>query len=336
MIQAAETVEAKHIIVATGSKPAVPPIPGMDLPAVIDSDGALALTELPGSIMVLGAGAIGCEWSLIFARFGCKVTLVEMLPTVLPREDTDVSSVVAKALKAEGIDIHTGATITSVKQVAGGVQVEWSGAAGGSAVVDKVLVGAGRKPLTDGLNLDAAGVETNARGCINVDDWGQTNVDSVLAIGDVTGQALLAHVASRQGVVAVEALAGLDPQPVRPECIPSVTYTDPEVASVGLTEAAALDLNKAVSTGVFRFSANGRAVAQGVEVGLVKAVADAGSGRMLGMHMVGPHAGELLGEAVLALEMEMTLGEFASVIRAHPTLSEALGDAALAALGRSH
>ena len=176
---------------------------------------------------------------------------------------------------------------------------------------------------------------TDAKGWITTDEYQRTNVPSVLAIGDVTGKALLAHVASRQGVVAVEKLAGLSPEPVRDDRIPAVTYTDPEVATVGLTEDEARQKDPAAKVGKFVFAANGRALAQGVEGGLVKVVADSRFGRMLGVHMVGPHVGEMLAEAVLALELEATLDEFTSVIRAHPSLSEALGEAGLAAQGRA-
>jgi len=334
VFEGTETVEATHIIVATGSKPAVIPVPGTDHPRVLDSDGALALTDVPASILVVGAGAIGCEWSMIFGRLGSKVTLVEMLPTILPREEKDISSVVAKALKAEGITVHAGTSITAIKDKGADLEVELSGGPGGTISAEYVLIGAGRAPMTEGLGLEAAGVQMDPKGWIPVDDWMQTNVPSVLAVGDVTGRALLAHVASRQGIVAVETLAGLDPQPIRANCIPSVTYTDPEVASVGLTEAQATEQGISVVTGKSYFRANGRASAQETEAGLVKVVAEAESGRLLGVHMVGSHVGELVAEAVLALEMEVTLDEWTAVVRAHPTLSEAPRDAALMAVGR--
>jgi len=334
VFEGTETVEAKHIIIATGSKPAVVPIPGADHPRVIDSDGALELSDVPAGIVVVGAGAIGCEWSVIFARLGSQVTLVEMLPTILPREDKEISAVVAKALKAEGIAVHAGTSITSIKDNGAELEVELSGGPGGTISAEYVLIGAGRLPMSEGLGLETAGVQMDAKGWIPVDEYMQTNVPSVLAIGDVTGKALLAHVASRQGIVAVENLAGLDPQPIRDNCIPSVTYTDPEVASVGLSEAQATESGVAVITGKSYFMANGRASAQDSETGFVKVVAEQESGRLLGVHMVGPFVGELLAEAVLALEMEVTLEEWTAIIRAHPTLTEAPRDAGLLALGR--
>ena len=337
-LAAAETLEADHIIIATGSRPLALPVPGADLPRVLDSDGALALTALPASIVIVGAGAVGCEWSQIFARLGAAVTLVEMLPHVLPREDLDMGTELAKALKAEGITVHVGTSITAVKDLGSEVEVQLVELAGNVASTlraEYVLIGAGRGPLTDGLNLEAAGVKTDAKGWITTDEFQRTSEPSILAIGDVTGKALLAHVASRQGIVAVERLAGLSPEPVRLERIPSVTYTDPEVASVGLTEAQAREKDAGVKVGKFVFAANGRALAQGTEGGLVKVVADSRFGQILGVHMVGPHVGEMLAEAVLALELESTLDEFTSVIRAHPSLSEAVGEAGLAAQGRA-
>jgi dihydrolipoamide dehydrogenase len=333
-LEGQETVEAAHIIVATGSRPAPLPVPGVDLPRVIDSDGALGLTEIPASLLVVGAGAVGCEWSLIFARLGTKVTLVEMLPTVLPREDADVSSALQGALESEGVTVQPNTSLVAIKKRGDKLEAELSGESASFVKQDYVLVAGGRLPLTEGLNLEAAGVATDSKGWILTDPYQKTNVPSVLAIGDVTGRALLAHVASRQGIVAVEKLGGLSPQPIADERIPSVTYTDPEVASVGLTEAQAREKGMSVLIGRFPFSASGRAKAQGTTTGLVKIVAESGYGRVLGVHMVGPHVGELLAEAVLALELEATIDELASVVRAHPTLSEALGEAALDAAGR--
>ncbi len=328
-----ETVQAPHLIVATGSQPARFPVPGADHPRVIDSDGALALQEVPRRLLVVGGGAVGCEWSTIFSRFGADVTLVEILPRLLPREDADMGAVLAGSMTKVGVAVRTGTSVVSITPRGDALVVELTGECQATLEVDVVLVAAGRAPLTDGLNLENAGVAVAERGWITADQAGRTNVPSVLAIGDVTGRALLAHVASRQGVVAVETLAGHSPAPVRDDRIPSVTYTDPEVASVGLTEDAAHDLGLQVEVGRFPFSASGRAVAAGTEAGLVKVVAEARFGRVLGVHMVGPHVGELLAEAVLALELEATLDEMTSVIRAHPTLSEAVGEASLAALG---
>jgi dihydrolipoamide dehydrogenase len=255
-------------------------------------------------MIVVGAGAVGCEWSQIFARLETAVTLVEMLPQVLPREDAEVGKEMARALKAEGIAIHTGTSISAVEDLGSEVEVQLAEVAGGAGTTVKseyVLVAAGRGPLTEGLDLADVGVATDTKGWIITDEYQHTNVPSILAIGDVTGQALLAHVASRHGIVAVEKLAGLSPDPVRCDRIPSVTFTDPEVASVGLTEAQAREKDPAAKVGKFVFSANGRAIAQGIEGGFVKVVADSHFGRVLGVHMVGPHVGEMLPEAVLVV-----------------------------------
>jgi dihydrolipoamide dehydrogenase len=330
---AAEEIRAGHIIVATGSRPTTLALPGTDHPRVIDSDGALALTEVPARLLVVGGGAVGCEWSTIFNRLGAEVTLVEVLPTLLPREEPELSKVLTTALTHDGVTVKTGTSLVAVAEVAGGLRVELSGAETAALDVDYVLMAAGRRPNSEGLALEAAGVHLDPKGWITTDRWLCTNVPSVLAVGDVTGQALLAHVASRQGIVAVEKLAGLSPTPVRADRIPSVTYTDPEVASVGLSEAQARQAGLDAQVGMFPFAASGRALASGVENGLVKVVADARFGRVLGVHLVGAHVGELLAEAVLALELEATLDELTSVIRAHPTLSETIGEAALAAGG---
>jgi dihydrolipoamide dehydrogenase len=331
----AEEIRARNIIVATGSRPMALALPGADDPRVIDSDGALALTEVPARLLVVGGGAVGCEWSTIFSRLGADVTLVELLPTLLPREEPELSTVLTKALTHDGVTVKTGTSLVAVTEVAGGLRVDLSGADSSALEVDYVLMAAGRRPNSEGLALEAAGVRLDPKGWITTDRWQLTNVPTVLAIGDVTGQALLAHVASRQGIVAVEKLAGLTPTPVRADRIPSVTYTDPEVASVGLGEAQAREAGLTVQVGTFPFTASGRAIASGVENGLVKVVAEARFGRVLGVHLVGAHVGELLAEAVLALELEATLDELTSVIRAHPTLSETIGEAALAAGGHA-
>jgi dihydrolipoamide dehydrogenase len=332
---ASQQIRARHIIVATGSRPASLTLPGADHPRVIDSDGALALTEVPARLLVVGGGAVGCEWSTIFNRLGAEVTLVELLPTLLPREEPELSKVLTNALRHDKVTVKTGTSLVAVTEVAGGLRVELSGLEAAALEVDYVLMAAGRRPNSEGLALEAAGVRLDPKGWIATNRWLCTSVPTVLAIGDVTGQALLAHVASRQGIVAVEKLAGLSPTPVRTDRIPSVTYTDPEVASVGLSEAQAREAGLTVQVGTFPLTASGRALASGVENGLVKVVADARFGRVLGVHLVGAHMGELLAEAVLALELEATLDEMTSVIRAHPTLSETIGEAALAAGGHA-
>ncbi|GAB4243507.1 MAG: dihydrolipoyl dehydrogenase [Thermoleophilia bacterium] len=327
-------LEAVSVIVATGSLPARLPLPGADAQRVIDSDGALALKEVPERLIVVGGGAVGCEWSTIFSRLGTKVTLIEMLPTLLPRTEPELGRLLEKTLTAEGVDVRTGMTLDGFEEREAAIAAVPAGE-DETLEADYVLSAAGRRPNTEGLGLEQAGVKTNQGGWIEVDPHCRTNVASIYAIGDVTGGALLAHVASRQGVIVAETLGGLAPEPVRPERIPAVTFTDPEIATVGLTEEEAKASGLEIEIGRFPFSASGKAVATGHDTGLVKMVADRQFGRLLGVHIAGPHAGELLAEAVLALELEATLDELSSVIRSHPTLSEAVGEAAMAAQGHA-
>lgn len=332
---AEQVIEAESILLATGSKPLTIPVPGVEHPRVLDSDTAFALRELPASLVIVGAGPLGCEWGQIFARLGTKVTVLEMLPAVLPRVDSDLSSELAKVLRRDGVAVHTGVSVNAIYDAGPHLEVEFAQVDGETQTVpaEHVLLAAGRGPNTDGLGLETLGVKTGEKGWIETDEFQRTNVPSILAAGDVTGVALLAHVAVRQGVIAVEKLAGLSPEPVRPDRIPSATHTDPEVATVGLTEAEARASDPDVLVGRFPLSANGRAVAQGEDHGLVKLVAESGTGRVLGVHMVGPHVGEMLGEAVLALESQATVDQLGALIRSHPTVTEAIGEAALAARG---
>jgi dihydrolipoamide dehydrogenase len=329
-----DTLDAGHIVIATGSRPAGLPPDCVAHPRVIDSDGALALKALPSSLLVVGAGPIGCEWSFIFAGLGCKVTLVTRRPHVLPQEDPDLGAVLAETLRAMDVTIHTGTRVASIVGAEDDVEVELDGECQRTVTAEYVLVAAGRLPLTEGLELESIGIETEGAGWVKVDDYLRTNVPSVLAIGDVTGRCLLAHVAFSHAVIAVEKLAGLSPKPARADRIPNVVYTEPEVASVGLTEAQAREGGLGISIGEFPNFANARAVTRGQEEGFVKVVADSGSGRVLGVHMIGPDAGELIADAVSALEKEWTLDEVAEVMRPHPTLCESLGEACLTAAGR--
>lgn len=331
------TIPATSIVIATGSVPAPPPVPGAHHPRVLDSDGALALDHVPHRLIVLGGGAIGCEWSTIFSRLGSQVTLIEMLPSLLPRTEPELGRLLAKTLQTEGVDIRTNTTLESIEGDDERVRVVLAGdgAAGSEETIDAdyVLTAVGRMPNTAGLGLEAAGVDTGTGGWIEIDQYCRTSAASVYAIGDVTGGPLFAHVASRQGVIVAETLAGLSPKPIRVDRIPAVTFTDPEIAGVGLTEDEAADKGFDVQVGRFPLSASGKAVAIGHDTGMVKIVAERRFGRVLGCHIAGPNAGDLLAEAVLALDLEATLAELTSVIRSHPTLSEAVGEAAMAAEG---
>lgn len=344
-------VEASHVLIATGSRPVWPAIPGAEHPRVIDSDGVMALREPPAGLVVVGGGPAGTQIAAAFARLGSTVTIVEASPSLLPLKEPETSAVLAAAMRREGITIHTGTTVAAVSEADDALlQVALSplGIADpdGPALperrrrvpatlrADLVVVAVGRVPLTVDLGLEATGVLTGADGSIIVDEAYVSSVSSILAVGDAVGGAvMLADRAARQGIVAVEALAGLAPRPVRDDRVPQVVFTDPEVASVGLTEAKARRAGHAVITGMFPLAASGRAVLSGTERGLVKVVAEEGSGRLLGVHMAGTHLGELLAEGVLALELGATLDDLASVVRTHPTLSEALGEAALTAYG---
>lgn len=329
------TVNTRNVIVATGSVPAKLPIPGADGTGVIDSDGALALREAPKSMLIIGGGAVGSEWACVFSAFGTEVTLVEMMPTLLPLEDEDMGKTLARSLQRQGVTIHTEAKLEEISQGDDGLSVGVLTLKDGTqtkVVAEKVLVGVGRKPNTASLGLDTLGVKTDRRGFVEVDDHLRTNVSNVYAIGDVTGKQLLAHLASHQGVAAAEAIAGTG-HPMDYKVVPACTYTHPEVASVGLSEKKAREAGYDVRIGRFPFQANGRALTHGETEGLVKVVADGKYGELLGVHIIGPTASELIPEAALGIRLEATLEDLTGTIHAHPTLSEAVMEAAWAAAG---
>jgi dihydrolipoamide dehydrogenase len=333
--QPSRLLEAQTLVLATGSRPLDLEFPGSDHPRVIDSDGALSLADLPPRLLVLGGGAIGSEWSMNLARLGSRVTVAEIQPQLLPLEEPEVSHALAESMRREGIDVRAGTTAAAVEQTReGGLHVEFTGDSQPPVEVDYVLVAAGRLPLTDGLGSEELGLEQDALGFLSVDEDYRTNIPSILAVGDLTGEALRSHVAMRQGTLAVERLAGLRPRPLHKERIPVITFTDPEVAHVGLGEAEARGRGMDVVTGLFPYAAAGRGVVMGAESGLTKVVAESATGRLVGLHVIGPHAGELVGQGVLALEMGSTLEDLASLTRSHPTLWETIGEAAQVALGR--
>ena len=329
------TVNAKNVIIATGSSPAKLPIPGADGPGVIDSDGALALTEIPKSMLIIGGGAIGTEWACVFGAFGTKVTVVEMLPTLLPLEDEEMGRTLARSLQRQGVTIHTEAKLEEISQGDDGLSVGVLTLKDGKqerVSAEKVLVGVGRKPNSADLGLEALGVTLDRRGFVEVDEYLRTSAGNVYAIGDVTGKQLLAHLAMHQGVSAAEAIAGKG-HPMDYKVVPACTYTHPEVASVGLSEKKAREQGYDVRIGKFPFQANGRALTHGDAEGMVKIVADAKYGELLGVHIIGPTASELIPEAALGIRLESTLEDIAHTIHAHPTMAEAVGQAAWAALG---
>ena len=328
-------VEARAILLATGSTPRSLPGVVIDNERVLDSTGALGLAEVPGSIAIIGAGAVGTEFASVYAAFGAKVTLIEYLPACLPLEDDEISGALTKALQRRGVTVKTGAAVTGVQADAGGVRVALrAGDAEETVAADYALVAVGRAPLVDGLGLDAVGLSVE-RGALPVDERMRTSVETIYAAGDMIGGLLLAHVASAEATVAVEAIAGRNPAPLDPMLMPRCTYSIPQVASVGMTERQAKEAGRDVAVGRFQFMANPRATILNHREGLVKIVADREFGEILGVHLVGPEVTELLPEAVLGKSLEATALEIGQAVHAHPTLSEAMHEAALAALGRA-
>ena len=332
------TLEARSLLLATGSTPALLPVPGIDLPGVVTSDGAFLLEEVPRRIVIVGASAVGAEWATMFQAFGSEVTMVELLPRLLPAEDEDIGKALARSFARRGIKVETGRTVTGIAPAgdqAPPLRVTVADPDGGNprqVEADVVLVGVGRRPNTAGLDLERAGVATDPRGWVEVDDRLRTSVPGVHAVGDLTGRLLLAHVASHQGLVAAGVMAGHDER-MDYRAVPAATFTHPEVASVGLTEAAARESGHDVAVGRFPFSALGRAQTFGGVEGLVKVVAERSSGQVLGVHVIGPGASDLIPEGVLAMQLQATLADIAATIHAHPTLGEGTMEAALVALG---
>ncbi len=331
-------IEADAVIVATGSEPAMPPVPGLDSEGVITSDGALSLDALPKSIAIAGGGVIGLEFASIFSAFGVAVTVVEMLPQILPNIDAEIAGILRRSLESKGAAFHTGARLNSVTKTADGLHLDI--AAGSEQIgltVDKVLVATGRRPYTKGLGLEALGVEMQ-RGVV-VDSRMRTNVPGIYAIGDCTGRIMLAHVASREGEVAAENIMGVAAPGhdvvMDYKTVPGAIYTSPAVASVGLSEEEARKAGHSVRVGRFPLAANGKSVIAGDTEGMVKIVSDERYDEVLGVHIVGGPATDMIAEGALALRLEATLDEIVTTIHAHPTVSEAVSEAALASRGRA-
>lgn len=328
-----EEIRADSVIIATGARPRS--LPGIDVDGetVITSREALALRETPRRAVIVGGGPIGCEFAYYWRAYGAEVTILEMLDHLLPLEDADVSGQVERAFKKQQIGFRTGARVTGIERGSGGAVVRFSAGGKEEALpADTVLMGIGFQPNTEDLGLEAAGVETD-RGWIKVDHELRTTAPGAYAIGDVTGRLMLAHVASAMGAYVVERLAGLEPPPLEYEKMPRATYCQPQVGSVGLTEAQARERGNDVKVGRFPFRANGKAVALEQVDGMVKVVADGRTGELLGLHLVGPDATELLAEATLSLALESTPRELGWLVHAHPTLSEAVKEAALSVEG---
>ena len=332
-VEGGEDVTFKRAIVATGSYPMRPPIPGLDSPRCVDSTGLLAQTEVPRRLVVLGGGIIGCEFASIFAHFGSEVTIVEMLPTLIPQEDADAAKELKKAFKKRGIAMHLEKQCTGVDDRGDHVVVHFGD--GESVEADLMLVAVGRAPSVRGLGLDEIGVPTDPRSGIATDDHMRTAIPTIFAAGDVAGRWQLAHTAFREGEIAAENAMGHASALGTPS-VPRPIYTDPEIAGVGLTEAQARErYGDTVAVGVFPWVANARAVMSGATVGWVKSIHETTYGELLGLIIVGPHATDLIEVGVVALDAESTVETVADGIAPHPTLSEAIKEAGLVALGRA-
>ena len=323
---------AKHIIIATGSKPASLPFIKLDKERVITSTEALNLKEIPKHLVVIGGGVIGLELGSVYARLGAKVSVVEYMDSIIPTMDRTMGKELQKVLKKIGFEFYFKHKVTAVENTGNEAVVKAENSKGEEISLngDYVLVSIGRKPYTEGLNAEAAGVIINDRGQVEVNDHLQTNVDSIYAIGDVVKGAMLAHKAEEEGVLVVEQLAGQKPH-INYLLIPGVVYTWPEVASVGYTEEQLKEKGAAYKTGKFPFMASGRARASGDTDGLVKVLADQQTDEILGVHIIGPRAADIVGEAVVAMEYRASAEDIARMSHAHPTYSEAFKEACLAA-----
>jgi dihydrolipoamide dehydrogenase len=323
-----KVVQAKNVVIATGSDARMLPGVESDATSILTNMEILALPQIPKSMVVIGAGAVGVEFGSIFKSFGSDITIVEYLPRVVPNEDEDVSKELARNFRKRGIDTHTGAKVDKVEKTKDGVKVTFTGADAKQVVkeAEKVLVAVGRAPRTANIGLESTKIEVE-RGFIRVDEWMQTAEPGIYAIGDVVaGLPQLAHVAAMAGMVVAAKLAGKRARPVRRDRIPACTYCEPQIGSVGLTEAQAKAQGHEVKVGKFPFSANSKASIVGSHEGFVKIVADAKYGEVLGVHIIGPQATELVAEAVVAMELEATIEDLMFTIHAHPTLAEAMLD----------
>jgi dihydrolipoamide dehydrogenase len=324
-----QTIQTKNIIIATGS--VVRPIPGFETDGkiVVNSDHILELKDVPKSLIVMGSGAVGTEFASVYSRFGAQTTLVELMPRMMPLEDEEVSKEIEKAFRKRKINVLTGMKLERMEKIASGVKVTGKDAKGGDVTLEAemLLVAVGRMPYLEGLGIEGTKIKVE-RGTIQVDELCRTGEPNVFAIGDVIPTPWLAHLASKEGILVVEQIAGQQPQPINLRQVPSCTYCDPEVASVGLTEAKARELGFDVKAAKFPFSASGKARILGEEEGFVKIVADKKYDEILGVHIIGPHATEIIHETIVAMHLESTADELGRTIHAHPTVSESVMEAA--------
>jgi dihydrolipoamide dehydrogenase len=332
-VEGGEEVTFGQAIVATGSYPLRPPIPGIDSARCVDSTGLLAQEQVPGRLVILGGGIIGCEFASIFRRFGSEVTVIEMLPKLIPQEDDEAAAELARHFKRRGIDVHLESRCEAVEEAGEGLRVTYGG--GETLECDLMLVATGRGPLVEGIGLEEAGVAFDPKQGVGADERRRTNVGHIYAVGDCAGYWQLAHTAFREGEVAAENACGHDAV-VDNRAVPRPIYTDPEIAGVGLTEQEArAEYGDDVRVGKFPFSANGRAMMQNETVGWVKSIHEPRYGELLGLVMVGPHVTDLVEAGVVAIDAESTVETVADGMAAHPTLSEAIKEAGLVALGRA-
>jgi dihydrolipoamide dehydrogenase len=332
-VEGGEDVSFKQAIVATGSFPIRPPIEGLESDLCVDSTGLLAQTEVPRRLVILGGGIIGCEFASIFSTFGSEVTIVEMLDRLIPGEDADAAKELAKAFGKKNITLHLGKQCRKVEQQGNALTVHFG--EGETTEADLMLVSVGRAPLVEGIGLEAAGVEYDKRKGIGTDDARRTNVSHIYAVGDCAGYWQLAHTAFREGEVAAENACGHDAT-IDARAVPRPIYTDPEIAAVGLTEAEAREqYGDDIAVGSFPWVANARAVMQNDTTGWVKSIHETRYGELLGLVMVGPHVTDMIEAGVVAIDAESTVETVADGIAPHPTLSEAIKEAGLVALGRA-
>jgi len=322
-------------IIATGSQPIAPAIPGLDSPRCVDSTGLLAQTEVPKRLVVLGGGIIGCEFASIFERFGTEVTMIEMLDTLIPQEDSDATSELRKSFARRGIVVHLGKQCTKVEDTGTALTVHFG--EGETVECDLMLVAVGRVPVVEGLGLDAVGVTFDPRAGVGTDAHRRTSVPHIYAAGDVAGYWQLAHTAFREGEIAAENATGHEATMAEAAAVPRPIYTDPEIAGVGLTEAQAVETYGAenIAVGRFPWVANARAVMTGETAGWVKSIHETTYGELVGVVIVGQHATDLIEAAVVALDAEATIETVADGMAPHPTLSEAIKEAGLVALDRA-